>query len=100
MSTRISPQNNGPIRIEGEFEIVDPSGAAFGLAGRTVISLCRCGHSANKPFCDGAHRRVGFEDTVVARELPPPAPKPKKYEFTDDGSIISELFRAIADSTS
>lgn len=78
MSSKITVNNNGPIRIEGEFEIRDPAGAAFGLAGRTVISLCRCGHSENKPFCDGAHHRVGFADQVAARELPPPAPpKPK-----------------------
>lgn len=75
MPTKITPQNNGPIRIEGEFEIFDPAGASFGLAGRTVISLCRCGHSANKPFCDGSHNRTGFNDTVTARELPPPKPK-------------------------
>jgi CDGSH-type Zn-finger protein len=75
MPTKVTPQNNGPIRIEGEFEICDPAGASFGLAGRTVISLCRCGHSANKPFCDGSHNRMGFNDTVTARELPPPKPK-------------------------
>jgi CDGSH-type Zn-finger protein len=75
MATKILPQHNGPIRIEGEFEIFDPSGVAFGLAGRTVISLCRCGHSANKPFCDGSHRTMAFADNVVARELPAPKPK-------------------------
>jgi CDGSH-type Zn-finger protein len=75
MPTKITPLNNGPLLIEGEFEIHDPSGSAFGLAGRTVIKLCRCGHSANKPFCDGSHNRVGFTDTVIARELPPPKPK-------------------------
>jgi CDGSH-type Zn-finger protein len=75
MPTKVTCNHNGPIRIEGEFEILDPAGAAFGLAGRTVISLCRCGHSANKPFCDGSHNRVGFADQVVARELPPPKPK-------------------------
>ena len=53
----------------------DPEGRAFGLAGRTAIGLCRCGQSANKPFCDGAHRACGFADTVAARELPPPKPK-------------------------
>jgi len=74
-STKITPLSNGPIRIEGDFEICDPAGAAFGLAGRTVISLCRCGHSANKPFCDGSHNRVAFSDLVVARELPAPKPK-------------------------
>jgi CDGSH-type Zn-finger protein len=75
MATKIVPLNNGPIRIEGDFEILDPSGAAFGLAGRTVISLCRCGLSGNKPFCDGSHARQGFVDAVTARELPPPKPK-------------------------
>ena len=75
MATKITPLNNGPIRIEGEFEIYDPQGNLFGLAGRTVISLCRCGQSANKPFCDGSHARTGFTDPVVARELPPPKPK-------------------------
>jgi CDGSH-type Zn-finger protein len=75
MPTKITCMNNGPIRIEGEFEILDPTGAAFGLGGRTVISLCRCGQSANTPFCDGSHNRTGFIDPVVARELPPPKPK-------------------------
>jgi CDGSH-type Zn-finger protein len=75
MPAKVTCNNNGPLRIEGEFEICDPSGAAYGLAGRTVVSLCRCGHSANKPFCDGSHNRVGFMDSPVARELPPPKPK-------------------------
>ena len=75
MPAKITVQNNGSIRVEGEFEILDPTGAAFGLAGRTVVTLCRCGQSANKPFCDGSHNRVGFNDQVVARELPPPKPK-------------------------
>ena len=56
--------------------IVDPEGKPFGLAGRTTIGLCRCGHSANKPFCDGSHKTCAFADTVAARELPPPKPKP------------------------
>jgi CDGSH-type Zn-finger protein len=75
MAAKVTALHNGPLRIEGEFEICDPSGQVFGLAGRTVISLCRCGHSENKPFCDGAHTRMGFEHTCVAREMPPPKPK-------------------------
>jgi len=75
MPTKITVVNNGMIRIDGDFEIYDQAGQKFGLAGRTVISLCRCGHSQNKPFCDGSHARNGFQDTVVARELPPPKPK-------------------------
>lgn len=73
--TKITVNNDGSIRIEGDFAIYDPQGNQFGLAGRTTISLCRCGQSQNKPFCDGSHARTGFQDTVVARELPPPKPK-------------------------
>jgi CDGSH-type Zn-finger protein len=75
-ATKIIVNNSGSYRVEGDFEIVDPEGKAFGLAGRTAIGLCRCGHSANKPFCDGSHKANGFTDTVAARELPPPKPKP------------------------
>jgi CDGSH-type Zn-finger protein len=74
-ATRITVNHNGSIRIEGDFELVDPEGRPFGLAGRTVLSLCRCGQSANKPFCDGSHKTCGFTHTVEARELAPPKPK-------------------------
>jgi CDGSH-type Zn-finger protein len=73
--TKITVNTDGSIKIEGDFEIFDPQGNKFGLAGRKVISLCRCGQSNNKPFCDGSHKRTGFQDKVEARELPPPAPK-------------------------
>ncbi len=75
MSAKVTVLNNGPIRIEGEFTINDAAGNAFGLAGRTVISLCRCGFSENKPFCDGKHGVKGFESQCQARELPAPKPK-------------------------
>ena len=74
--TKITVNNNGSLRIEGEFVLYDAQGRAFDLSGRTVISLCRCGHSENKPFCDGSHRAAGFQSEVQARQLPPPAPKP------------------------
>ncbi len=75
MAAKITINTNGSIRIEGEFEILDPAGKPFGLNGRTKVSLCRCGQSAEKPFCDGTHRRIGFSDAVEARDLPPPVPK-------------------------
>jgi CDGSH-type Zn-finger protein len=73
--TKITVSNSGPLRLEGTFSITDHTGKEFGLAGRTTISLCRCGHSANKPFCDGSHQRQGFQSTCEARELPPMKPK-------------------------
>ena len=75
MSTKVTVNNNGPIRIEGDFEIYDAEGNKYGLAGRTVISLCRCGKSENKPFCDGKHGVTGFESLCQARELQPPKAK-------------------------
>jgi len=74
--TRITVRNNASLRVEGDFEIVDQDGRPFGLGGRTSVSLCRCGRSANKPFCDSAHKTCGFESVVVAFDLAPPAPKP------------------------
>ncbi len=73
--TKVTIFNNGPLRIEGDFEIVDQEGKAFGLGGRTAVSLCRCGHSGNAPFCDGTHKRQSFASAVSARDLPV-APKP------------------------
>ncbi|HTQ87595.1 MAG TPA: CDGSH iron-sulfur domain-containing protein [Candidatus Solibacter sp.] len=72
---KITVKDNGSLLVEGNISIVDPSGNAFGLAGRTAISLCRCGHSNNKPFCDGSHKTSGFTSHCEARDLPPPAPK-------------------------
>lgn len=74
-ATKIVPTNNGPLRVEGDFAIYDPQGNAFGLAGRTAISLCRCGHSSNKPFCDGTHKQIGFQSEVKAHDLPAAKPK-------------------------
>ena len=75
MAAKVTINNNGPIKIEGEFTITDANGNAYGLAGRTAISLCRCGRSQNKPFCDSSHAREGFQSVCEARELPPPKPK-------------------------
>ncbi len=74
--TTIVCSNNGPLRITGKFEIKDAQGNLFDLSGRDSISLCRCGGSANKPFCDGTHNRNGFSSEVQARKLPSPMPKP------------------------
>ena len=70
--TKLIVRKDGSTRIEGDFEIFDADGNKFDLSGRTAISLCRCGHSANKPFCDGSHKRVGFQSEVKAFKLDPP----------------------------
>ena len=72
MATKITINNNGSIRVEGEVEIYDSAGGRYDLAGRTTISLCRCGLSQKKPFCDSSHRTSGFSSEVKAFALDPP----------------------------
>lgn len=64
MALNITAKKNGPYRVEvtdGEVKLLDADGKAFDLKGKTAFSLCRCGHSKNKPFCDGTHAQVNFQ---------------------------------------
>jgi CDGSH-type Zn-finger protein/uncharacterized Fe-S cluster protein YjdI len=54
----VDPQTDGPLRIRGNLEITSGTGRV--VARVTATSLCRCGGSAKKPFCDGTHARIGF----------------------------------------
>lgn len=77
---KITVRKNGPFVLEGAdlASLVDPTGTAYGLGGRRVVSLCRCGASSNKPFCDGSHNHHGFQDDPVARDLPQRVEGPPK----------------------
>ncbi len=72
MATKIIVKSNGSTRVEGDFELCDAEGNIYDLAGRTKISLCRCGHSKDMPFCDASHKAMDFQSEVKARVLPPP----------------------------
>jgi len=49
------------------FRVIDHLGGEFELpAGKRSVALCRCGHSARRPFCDGSHRAAGFESRELA----------------------------------
>lgn len=54
----INPQKNGPLRLSGNLEVLSGTGRTIRKA--QALQLCRCGHSGNKPYCDGSHARVGF----------------------------------------
>jgi CDGSH-type Zn-finger protein len=68
--TKLTINSNGSVKVEGDFEIVDSQGNSYNLQGRTVLGICRCGLSNNKPFCDGSHRNH-FEHEATAFDLPP-----------------------------
>ena len=60
---KITVRNNGPYRVEapeGSVELVDADGNQYDLTDKPAFSLCRCGGSVTKPFCDGTHSRIGF----------------------------------------
>jgi CDGSH-type Zn-finger protein len=57
----ITIRNNGPYLVEGPVRLVDADGKPYDLGGKKRFSLCRCGASVKKPFCDGTHSRIGFE---------------------------------------
>lgn len=55
----IRPAGNGPLLLEGAFVLLDADRQP--VYQGTKAALCRCGHSSSRPFCDGTHKRVGFE---------------------------------------
>ena len=58
---KITVRNNGSYLVEGPVTLVDADGNEYDLTGKTRFSLCRCGGSTNKPFCDGTHSKIGFQ---------------------------------------
>jgi CDGSH-type Zn-finger protein len=57
----IKVRQNGSYLVTGPVRLIDADGNEFDLGGRTSFSLCRCGASVKKPFCDGTHSKIGFE---------------------------------------
>ena len=65
----IRVRDNGPFLVEGSIELVDAEGRPFPIdPAKPAIALCRCGASARRPFCDGAHKTCGFESCERAGE--------------------------------
>ena len=66
---KITIRPNGPYRVEdpsGLVELVDADGNKYDLTGKPAYSLCRCGASTSKPFCDGTHSKIGFQAAEAA----------------------------------
>ena len=58
---RITVRPNGPLRVEGHIILQDADGKTWDLTGKPAVSLCRCGLSEKRPFCDGSHNRQGWQ---------------------------------------
>ena len=65
---KIAMIKNGPYKVESLHKFTNSRGEA--IAVKPVITLCRCGASQNKPFCDGSHARIGFTDEKNENRVP------------------------------
>ena len=64
--SKITINLHGPLKVEGGVPLYDHEGRALETREGKPYYLCRCGHSATKPFCDGAHKRVGFDGSLAS----------------------------------
>jgi CDGSH-type Zn-finger protein len=95
----ISPYPDGPLIVRGRFVITGPDGQPV-PAGRKTVALCRCGKSANKPFCDGSHTRTGFRAPGHALASAPPAARAPKTAEAQKPAQAAEAAEAPEGSTS
>lgn len=58
---KITVRRNGPYLVEGDDVVLAAAAGEDIATERRPFALCRCGASENKPFCDGAHNRIGFD---------------------------------------
>lgn len=65
---RITIKENGPFRVEGDIPLYDHEGNRIETPAAGRYSLCRCGGSTRKPFCDGTHSKIGFIGAQAAVE--------------------------------
>jgi len=101
---KVTATPNGPYQVTGIQRIIwrevveTPEGEPIAWRERGVIAesdgeywLCRCGHSANKPFCDGSHRRVGF----VAEDAAEPGPRSERATSYGEGQVTLQDDRSL-----
>lgn len=62
--TILQVRDDGSILVKGDVELLDAEGNPYET--KPKFSLCRCGASSNKPFCDGSHKAIGFESKLRA----------------------------------
>ncbi|MEO8675451.1 MAG: CDGSH iron-sulfur domain-containing protein [Casimicrobiaceae bacterium] len=75
---RVRP--NGPNIVTGDFMVV---GARTAAGAKASASLCRCGKSGDKPFCDGTHTKIGFQDPgLLPDDAPPGTPSRGRVTIT------------------
>lgn len=89
----ITIRNNGPLFISAEdaekVQLTDHTGTLIPLPVGKGISLCRCGASQRKPFCDASHRTIGFDGTLASSSIGPAVGPPCGASPTSAGEASS-----------
>jgi CDGSH iron-sulfur domain-containing protein 3 len=82
----VTVRDNGSYRVTGPVTLLDGEGNAYPVEAGKAVFLCRCGGSANKPFCDSSHRTNGFASAVrVPGRVPGPEAAPGTATATGPG---------------
>lgn len=94
VAATIKPQKDASFLVEGEAIRVLRADGSLAYEGRKVF-LCRCGHSRDKPLCDGTHKLVGWRDggliAVDKMKVDPQPPKPDDPVVTITAKPDSKL---------
>ena len=89
---RIIALPGGPLLVEGACVVTDEAGQPYPprVGKKPGVYLCRCGHSAEKPWCDGSHRRIGFTASPAppAESAPGKDPKPDPLESAGGTGLV------------
>jgi CDGSH-type Zn-finger protein len=73
----VQVRENGPLILQAPVRVLDHLGNEFPIPPeKPTVALCRCGQSARKPFCDGSHKRVGFQACDNVAPVQPITPVP------------------------
>jgi len=86
---RIKVRADGPLLCTGDVSVFDAAGSLLVRADNLV--LCRCGHSSNKPFCDGSHRGAGFKHDGTFTDAKPEAlgdPAPLEISVRENAMLV------------
>lgn len=89
-TNEIEVRRNGPLICRGDIQVIDADGNLIDRSDD--IALCRCGLSANKPYCDGTHKREGFEADGMVEDLrgePLAAPGPLRLTLRRNAMVIA-----------
>ncbi len=82
---------NGPLHITGMLELRNDKGKL--IEKNNELYLCRCGHSNNKPYCDGQHKEIMFQESGEFKKPPPSIPDMTnggvlEIKVQDDGQLL------------